>query len=331
MTAVVLQPADCEFLNQAQRNYVMFTLTASLFALTIVLRPVFSKVCAKLDLNEAAKKAGETRESLPLRTTLNFVGFWFHIFLGPFAAYHSFLHIREDSAVSLTAASSIVSPSACSFCWHSGLAGTIFAAYTFWQLLQMIPFIGWELINAENMVHHFCFTFLAMIHCNSYFGAEIVCMGVAMEVSTPPLLALLTFRQLHGYEKAAANCKAVFAVLFIFFRVGLFGLAVFHFVGLWFFNPEVVKKFVLTYVPPYVFFGILPLWVIGWSLQAWWAVTLSMNACRKGTSKEEDEGLCCDEEEGEDDEEEDEEEEEEEQEEDDELREKRAAKVALLA
>ena len=95
----------------------------------------------------------------------------------------------------------VVDPTACSAATHAGIAGTVFAGYVLFQTIQMIPAIGWELINGENMVHHFCFLTASLIACNYYFGAHVVLAGIAMETSTPPLLALLTFRQIVGFER----------------------------------------------------------------------------------------------------------------------------------
>jgi len=277
---MVLQPEDCEFTTQAIRNYIMAGITVFLFASTLVLRSVVARICNQLELTEEAKKHGETIETFPLRVTLNFVGFCFHSILGPYAVYHSLLHINDDVAASITVASGVASPSACSFCWHSGVAGTVFSGYAIFQTLQLIPVIGWEVINGENVVHHLCFTVIGVVQCNYYFGAEIVCAAVAMEASTPALLALLTFRQLHGYEKATFYSKTIFAVLFLVFRVLLFGLADWHFLGLWLNRVDVIDKFVFIYVPKVVFFVIQVLYFAGWCLQAFWAVTLLMKALR---------------------------------------------------
>lgn len=282
---MTLQPEDCEFLTQANRNYLIAIITVSLFIAALVLRPFVSRACAQFELNEEAKARGQTGEAFALRVTLNLIGFCFHSILGPYAAYHSLQHIGEDAATTITVGSSTVSVSSCAFCWEAGVSGTVFAGYAIWQSLQMIPAIGWEEINGENFVHHFCFSLIAVTQCNYYFAAEIVIVAVAMEISTPPLLAMLTFRQLRGYDNATFYSKTSFVVLFLVFRVCIFGLAVWHFVSMSFLRPEIIDKLVLVYVPKFVLVGTQLLYVAGWCLQVYWAVTLTMKALRPPREK----------------------------------------------
>merc|ERR1711957_994830 len=60
----------------------------------------------------------------------------------------------------------------------------------------------------------------------------------------------------------------------MFFRVFVFGVVLGRFVALWLFRPEIIDKFIFVYVPKFVFFGIMLLYIAGWCLQLAWAASI---------------------------------------------------------
>ena len=88
-------------------------------------------------------------------------------------------------------------------------------------------------IRDSNYIHHLLFfliTVVAPLHC---ICGELTLFANAMEISTPVLNVMLVFRNVEGADGIATAAGVLFALLFYFARVFLFGWGLWRSLSFW--------------------------------------------------------------------------------------------------
>jgi len=146
--------------------------------------------------------------------------------LAPAGIYYAYLFETSASReLGIGDPAGFVGPEGHAIMWiniykHTAVLGETFAGY----MLFLIVFwcLGWEK-GLIPLVHHTMFFTIAVYLLSHMVLPKIALLALTMEMSSLPLAVHNFSRQLNGWEITAKWSGAIFAIMFLFFRMLLFG------------------------------------------------------------------------------------------------------------
>lgn len=221
---------------------------------------------------------GDTVATFQRQVAINIVGFCMHLYLGPYCMFTSLSYIGTDQPQ--ISCETELSAQEVAYCDSSSFSGLLFTAYCLYQVIGLL--LGWEK-GLELWFHHIVFTSLGCLCLSYWFMPTFSGFAIAMEISTPALLVRLTFRRLVGYERVVSISSMIFAPMFLFSRVFVFGYAVIIHLAAWYYKPEIYTSLHGVHrIPITAITIVMVLYTIGWFLQIFWAVSIVKTALKVG-------------------------------------------------
>ena len=229
-------------------------------------------------LTERSRSRGMTEARFVREAALNIQGFVVHGFLGPAALYLGWVNVGMQQANETTLIPPGVTTEMCTGIYtHVIFVGGAFGSWALFQISWLL--LGWE-SGVDKWAHHLLFTFL--VYAGHFFHVlpELTFFAVGMELSTPALCVLLTFREVVGYSQITALAKIIFALQFAFCRIFMFGYGLFRSLSLWYDPPSL--SFLDTLDDRKAAMAFLhALYCAGYALQLFWGYFILSQVLRK--------------------------------------------------
>jgi hypothetical protein len=247
-----------------------------LVSATTVLTRLITARWTSFQLTDESRRSGETRAGFPRRAALNLVGGCYNVMLAfmalpaavRFMADHeaaSGVMIVPDSDVAETRLEDVAQD-----------VGHLYMAYIVHQCVCCL--LRWEKTSVDTVVHHVIFLALSGLLTHYHFMPELATVLISMEVSTPPLLAMLLFRRVRGHARLVGVLSVAFGILFFLARILLFTAGLLRSLSLWVTRPAVYMNDEAGYPPTWTFMCVHVCCLAGLALQYVWGVGLLRKA-----------------------------------------------------
>lgn len=251
---------------------------------TILLSRILAATWTTFELSEASKKHGDTLSSFYWQASHNFLS----VILMSYIGLAGLLSVFKLGSTSLLGGHSPVFADTETSCLIDHLevvhCGQLFTMFILTANFNVI--LGWEK-GLDIVFHHLFFLITSSLIQLSWIGTEATAGMLMMELSTPILVIMTTFRRLVGWENFVAKAKLAFAASFVACRVCLFGYIIFTRCWLpWYTDPEVWPRAAREQGYPAAIVATLHVLVGGaWGLQAYWFVCMASGLLKKKKKK----------------------------------------------
>ena len=207
----------------------------------------------------------------------------FFIVLGLWAAKNSFLAAQNDPIVEKITffredGHTRLSDVECGIIMDVGILGSLFGGNLIFQCCTCC--LGWEgpEVGMSEFVHHSLFMVLTIVLPYFYILGEVTTFAVAMELSTPVLLAVLFFEKLEGFDVLKIFLKILFLVLFTLVRPIWFGYGIYRSLQFWSLEDVAVENRKASDIR--LVQGTQLLFFLAWVLQLVWLISIVRKAQR---------------------------------------------------
>jgi len=221
-------------------------------------------------LSQKALQRGQTKEAFITQAAVAIQSSIVQSILGPIAFYLSYSWSSVASVSETIVLHANISATSCEYYSQGSFWGSVYAGWAMYQVVQVA--CGWEKGGWIMWVHHLLFAFLGLAVPYLFVLSELTLFALAMEISTPFLEFLLTFRELEGHQTLTKVASLLFAVTFLFTRIFYFGYGLYR--SLMFWHAPAPEALAALGDRATAVQALQGLFFLGWIVQLVWAKTL---------------------------------------------------------